>query len=128
MSTVRALVQIDETTAALQEVSKGQAHCGAYTDEGLMVMRPAWTYEYAYPLGALQTIALSAYQSHRLPTRTAAPSAPQRPVQRAVRGDQCDSTCTTDCGHCKGKGPEPRRAAGWRSQRMASTLEEKQFA
>lgn len=23
------------------------------------------------------------------------------------RYDQCDSTCTTDCGHCKGQGPPP---------------------
>lgn len=22
---------------------------------------------------------------------------------RARRGDQCDETCTTDCGHCKGR-------------------------
>lgn len=22
-----------------------------------------------------------------------------------ARYDQCDSTCTTDCGHCKGQGP-----------------------
>jgi hypothetical protein len=26
------------------------------------------------------------------------------PGERPRRFDQCDDTCTTDCGHCKGKG------------------------
>lgn len=26
------------------------------------------------------------------------------PVQRPQPGDQCDDTCTADCGHCKGAG------------------------
>lgn len=26
------------------------------------------------------------------------------PTPRPTRYDQCDETCTTDCGHCKGKG------------------------
>ena len=31
------------------------------------------------------------------------PNAQRPPIRR--RYDQCDDTCTTDCGHCKGQGP-----------------------
>lgn len=82
MSTLRALVQIDDATAALMEVRKGQQHCGAYTDDGLMVMRPAWKHEYAYPLGEPQTLALAVYKDFQPQPAPRPRAAPQRRARR----------------------------------------------
>lgn len=34
----------------------------------------------------------------------------------ARRYDQCDESCTTDCGHCKGEGPPKAAHPSWRER------------
>lgn len=58
--THRALVMVDDRTATLVEVGDTALHCGHRTRDGLMVLRAAWKYEYAYPLGETYLLALPA--------------------------------------------------------------------
>lgn len=110
---MRALVQLDDTTAALMELPAGQpSYFGARTQDGLMVMRPAWKHEYAYPLGEPQIIALSAYRAERLPR------APE-PRARPVRPSQARSEAQP--------APVDDRPAGWRTDRLVASLADKQF-
>jgi hypothetical protein len=80
---------VDDRTATLVEVGDKALHCGMRTRDGLMVLRAAWKYEYAYPLGQDIPLALPRAMEIRLkPERPRAaqkaPAARRRPAKRSL--------------------------------------------
>lgn len=57
----------------------------------------------------------AAIESHLSPAAggrsSTPPTSPAADTTRPHRYDQCDATCTTDCGHCKGEGPPKTEGA-----------------
>lgn len=107
--THRALVMVDDRTATLVEVGGKSLHFGHRTADGLFVLRAAWKYEYAYPLGAEIPLGLprAVEQGIRRVTKKKEPAPVERPRRRA---EKAPTPVALD---------EP---STWRSDRLAAAV------